>query len=427
MPPGRSSSVSSNSDGNGAGLLYLTVSKRFEFSASTRLERTDLSASANDAYFGAGRGGKYGTGNNFVASLIFHGPVDRKTGMLINVSTIKERFGRLIEQTYDHKFLNQDTPPFDTLPPTPENIARELLKASFPLFAGLPSTPVACHIEAPPERGATAFASGVMERDFWLQFSAARRTFSPHLSDAENTELFGIASSPMGHGHNYRLRITCRTAFHPTHGLLLPEDSARDALQGLRSLLDHKNLNDEVRELQGIPITTESLAKFCHLQVGKQLPVHRVRLYEMDNLFAEYRSDSRASLGVVTGFHAAHRLHSPLLDDTANRELYGKCNNPNGHGHWYQVETVVSGGLDPRTGTVARLDDLIQAQLTGIAPLVDRHLDTETTDFKNIPSTSENIIDLLWRRLEPLVKPRLERVRLWETTNNRFTLRRTIE
>ena len=61
-----------------------------------------------------------------------------------------------------------------------------------------------------PERSATVYASGVAEANHWLEFSAARQTMSPHLSAAESEALFGIASSPYGHGHHYRARLTFR-------------------------------------------------------------------------------------------------------------------------------------------------------------------------------------------------------------------------
>ncbi|MFZ1684674.1 MAG: 6-carboxytetrahydropterin synthase [Candidatus Zixiibacteriota bacterium] len=405
--------------------MYLTVSKRFEFSASLRLERADLSPFDNDAYFGSNRGGRYGTGFNVVVTLIFHGPVDPATGMLINVTTIKERFKSIVDGRYDHKFLNSDTPPFNQIPPTLENLAQQFLAEAIPLFSDQTGKPVACHIEAPPASGATAYATGEVERDCWVLFSAARRTFSPHVSDEENRALFGIASSPLGHGHNYRLRVTIGDSFDPARGLISACRVVRASLGAIRGKLDHKNLNLEVPELKGQPITTETLARFCFHQLSSSLPVRRVQLFEMDDLFAEYRADGRASLGAMTGFHAAHRLHSPLLDDRANLQTYGKCNNPSGHGHWYQVEGTVTSKIDERTGTVADLNVLLASMRAAIDPWSDRHLDLEIADFRDKPSTSENMVGILWNRLEATARPELSRLRLWETPNNRFTLRRT--
>jgi 6-pyruvoyltetrahydropterin/6-carboxytetrahydropterin synthase len=404
--------------------MYLTISKRFEFSASARLWRNDLSASENAAYFGPHRSGKYGTGHNYVASLVFSGTVDSRTGMLINVATIKERILEIIEKRFDHKFLNSDSPPFDAVPPTPENIAARLLREAQPLFAGETAKPIACHIEVPPATEATAYVDGRVERDFWIQFSAARRTCSPHLTDEENRALFGVSASPMGHGHNYRLRATIGGKFRPEHGLLVPEAEGIWAMESLRTLLDHKNLNDEVRELTGCPITTEYLSKFVLERLAARLPVSRVRLYEMDQFFAEYDTIGICSMGLASGFNASHRLHSPVLDDVQNRSVYGKCNNLAGHGHWYKVESTLSGQLDPRTGALEDLSEYSLILDEALKRWEGKHLDLETEDFRNRPSTSENIIQTLWPRLDDPLGGKLTRLRLWETANNRFTLRR---
>jgi 6-pyruvoyltetrahydropterin/6-carboxytetrahydropterin synthase len=404
--------------------MYLTISKRFEFSASARLRRADLSESENSAYFGPFRSGEYGTGYNYVAHIVFQGTVEARTGMLINVATIKERILDLLERRFDHKFLNADTPPFDKIPPTPENIALRLLREAQPLFAGESAKPIACHIEVPPDTGATAYADGRLERNFWTQFSAARRTYSPHLTDEENRALFGIASSPLGHGHNYRLRTIVIGNVLPEHGLIAPETAAKLALSRLQQLLDHKNLNAEVPELDGGPMTTECLARFAHEFLSRELPVDRVRLHENDQFFAGYSADQICSIGIRSGFNAAHRLHSPLLNDLQNRSIYGKCNNPAGHGHWYQVEATLSGELDPKTGVVANLAELQKVLADALAPWQGKHLDMETGDFTNRPSTSENIVQTLWGRLDSQRAERMSCLRLWETPNNRFTLRR---
>ncbi len=68
----------------------------------------------------------YGSGRNYIAYFVFTGPVDPATGMLINISEIKERAGKVLRDGFDHKFLNQDNPSFREVPPTAENVARQL-------------------------------------------------------------------------------------------------------------------------------------------------------------------------------------------------------------------------------------------------------------------------------------------------------------
>ena len=122
-------------------------------------------------------------------------------------------------------------------------------------------------------------------------------------------------------------------------------------------------------------------------------------------------------------FSASHRLHAPELSEEANRELYGKCNNPFGHGHNYLAEISVTGKADPHSGllvSVPALDALVERTVL-------RDLDHSDLNhaLAAVP-TSENVAAEIERRLSaawPTDFPRLAGVRLWETKRNRFELR----
>jgi len=182
--------------------MLLTVSKRLEFSASRSLHVAHWSDAENLRAFGSEANARYGSGRNYVAYFVFTGPVDPMTGMLINISEIKERAGEILRQRFDHKFLNEDNPSFRDMPPTAENVARQLCVDVAPLFSDVEAKLCACHLTESPQRSATYYASGVSEANYWFEFSAARRTMSPHLSAEENSRLFGRSTST--HGHNYR-------------------------------------------------------------------------------------------------------------------------------------------------------------------------------------------------------------------------------
>ena len=92
--------------------MLLTVSKRLEFSASRRLHVKDWNEQKNLAVFGPETNAQHGSGRNYVAYFVFTGPVDPARGMLINISEIKERAGRILRDRFDHKFLNEDTQRF---------------------------------------------------------------------------------------------------------------------------------------------------------------------------------------------------------------------------------------------------------------------------------------------------------------------------
>ncbi|KAL3865340.1 hypothetical protein ACJMK2_006938 [Sinanodonta woodiana] len=119
-------------------------------------------------------------------------------------------------------------------------------------------------------------------------------------------------------------------------------------------------------------------------------------------------------------FSTAHRLHSPGLSDEENKTLYGKCNNPNGHGHNYKVEVVLRGPVDPLTGMVINLVDLKNYMDTAIMSVLDhKNVDKDVPYFSSVVSTAENIAVFIWDRMvEQLPPGLLYEVKLYETDKN---------
>ena len=404
--------------------MLLTVSKRLEFSASRRLYMSRWSDAKNLAVFGPETNARHGTGRNYVAYFVFTGPVNPTTGMLINISEIKERAGKIVRERFDHRFLNADNPSFRDVPPTAENIARQLYVDIAPLFSDVDAKLAACHITESPERSATFYSNGAGEANYWFEFSAARKTMSPHLSEEENARLFGPAISI--HGHNHRARLTFRTEnFSGQQAPLVRYDVIDTCLRALHEELDHRYLNEEIVGLKNRPITTESLAEYIYERINVLAPLHRVRLHERDDFFAEAWKGNSIFLGLRMPFNAAHQLYAATLSDAENAKLYGKCNNPPGHGHRYLTETTLGGEYDRRSGTLYDFVAFRKAIQESLKPWQDRHLDSETEDFRDAPSTGENIVRALWPKIDNRLNQQLVRLRLWETANNRFTLRRT--
>ena len=402
--------------------MLLTVSKRLEFSASRRLNVAGWTDKENAAAFGPETSARYGSGRNYIAYFVFIGPVDPATGMLINISEIKERAGKVLRDGFDHKFLNQDNPSFRDVPPTAENVARQLYCDVSQLFSDGGAKLSVCHLSESPERSATYYFSGACEANYWFEFSAARKTMSPHLSQEENARLFGPATAP--HGHNYGCGLTFRAEQLDPKQPLVGYEEIDTCIRALRAELDHQYLN-EVIALKERPITTEGLAEYVYERVNSMMPLQRVRLHERADFFAEAWEDNTIFLGLQVPFYAAHRLHTATLSDAENTRLYGKCNNPTGHGHRYLTETTIGGEYDERSGTLYDFVALNDAIGESLKAWQDRHLDLETEDFRGASSTGENIVRALWPKIDNRVNHQLVRLRLWETTNNRFTLRRT--
>ena len=129
----------------------------------------------------------------------------------------------------------------------------------------------------------------------------------------------------------------------------------------------------------------------------------------------------KIELGRRYKFSAAHRLHSERLSEEENWRIYGKCNNPHGHGHNYVVEVRVSGNVDPATGMIANLADLdgfVEQEV--IDPFDHKFLNQEVPAFRERVPTTENLCKEIYQRLKPFPKAKLERVRVEETSNNAF-------
>ena len=120
-------------------------------------------------------------------------------------------------------------------------------------------------------------------------------------------------------------------------------------------------------------------------------------------------------------FAASHRLHSAQLSEEENCRVYGKCNNPYGHGHNYVVEVSVSGTVDPSTGMIVNLADLDRfVETEAIEAFDHKSLNEDVEAFRaNVPTT-ENLCKEIYQRLKHFPLAKLERVRIEETSNNAF-------
>ncbi|MDP8246263.1 MAG: 6-carboxytetrahydropterin synthase [Candidatus Hinthialibacter antarcticus] len=120
-------------------------------------------------------------------------------------------------------------------------------------------------------------------------------------------------------------------------------------------------------------------------------------------------------------FCAAHRLHSPHLSEDENRETYGACNNPHGHGHNYCFDVTVMGEVDPKTGMLINLDvldELIEREI--IVPVDHHNLNVDVEIMRGVIPTMENMLMVFWKQLEPHMPANvsLKQVALRESEKN---------
>ena len=131
----------------------------------------------------------------------------------------------------------------------------------------------------------------------------------------------------------------------------------------------------------------------------------------MSNKVAVYRKEH---------FNAAHRLHNPEWTEAANDAVFGLCNNPNYHGHNYDLIVKVTGVPDPETGYVMdlkKLSDLVKSEI--LDRFDHKNLNLDTVEFSKLNPTAENIAVVIYGLLRPKLDAALElKIRLYETERN---------
>ncbi len=119
-------------------------------------------------------------------------------------------------------------------------------------------------------------------------------------------------------------------------------------------------------------------------------------------------------------FNAAHRLHNDAFDEATNEKVFGKCNNPNFHGHNYELIVKITGVPDAQTGFVIDLKELSEIIRANVLARFDhKNLNLDVEEFKNLNPTAENIAVIIYKILRPLINSDFDlQVRLYETERN---------
>jgi 6-pyruvoyltetrahydropterin/6-carboxytetrahydropterin synthase len=230
------------------------------------------------------------------------------------------------------------------------------------------------------------------------------------------------------HGHNYVLTATIAGRIDPETDFVVDFRELDGLLKEVTLPLDHHRLDVEYHALAGREASAEALAVtlFAELapRVAAGIPnatLAGVRLAENDTLWADAGGGGDVELTRAYGFSAAHRLADPDRSEEDNRRIYGKCANPQPHGHDYRFEVTVRGPLDPKLSIVTDIGTLDAAveQLV-VGPFDHRYLNVEVEPFATVLPTAERIAERIWQLLAPRV-PKLARVVVYETPRSAFT------
>jgi 6-pyruvoyltetrahydropterin/6-carboxytetrahydropterin synthase len=257
-----------------------------------------------------------------------------------------------------------------------------------------------------------------------INFSATHLYRVAEWTEEENKQVFGLCSNINGHGHDYVLEIMVRGPLDETTGIVINITDIKQIVEELvNEELNGKFLNYEHPYFQQHIPTTENIVTYLWNQLDskfKGCELYKIKLYENQFLFSQRGRDSMIHLTRKYHFSAAHRLHSHLLTDSENKEIFGKCNNPHGHGHNYFLEVTVSGEPDTVTGMVMNLSELDQTVNQVVIDKFDhKHLNLDTEEFRDLNPTSDNLVVVVWNMLSPHL-PKLFKVGVWETDKNYF-------
>lgn len=270
------------------------------------------------------------------------------------------------------------------------------------------------------------------------QFCAAHNYWLASLSEEQNRSLFGKWADQRGHGHNYEVEMVVSGNIEPLTSMVVNiVDIDRVLKAQVTGLLDGRFLNVDVDFFRENAPTLENISRFCWERIEPHMPgqatLDAIRVWESPVLWATrtrsdgHRSDDSMNVSVTRSydFSASHRLHSAHLSDEENRALFGKCDNPNGHGHNYGVEVTVSGQPDPRSGMLVDLENLDRIVGEEVLTAFDhKHLNLDTPEFAQINPTSEMLTVVIWEKLArrlPVSGPvRLASVVVRETARNSF-------
>jgi 6-pyruvoyltetrahydropterin/6-carboxytetrahydropterin synthase len=274
---------------------YLT--RLTEFEASHRYWNPAFSDGENRRTFGKCVS-PYGHGHNYILKVTIGGPIDFRTGMVMNIKEL-DCILKEVSGEFDHKFVNLDHPAFLHTIPTTENLASYMRNSiEEKLRAELGSCRlVRVRLYEEPTLWAEIICgegTTMVTLTKTFGFSAAHRLHSAQLSDEENRSVFGKCNNQHGHGHNYELEVTVQGEIDPQTGMILDLGLLMQTVQNeVLDRFDHKHLNEDTEEFRSLNPTGENIVQIIWGLLRPQLGSHLVRLglWETPKTCFEYQGE----------------------------------------------------------------------------------------------------------------------------------------
>jgi 6-pyruvoyltetrahydropterin/6-carboxytetrahydropterin synthase len=255
-------------------------------------------------------------------------------------------------------------------------------------------------------------------------FSCGRQLLHPDWSTEQNHAVFGRDTLP--HGSDYVLDVFYSGPVDERDGMILNLTDMKPVIAEAVEPLDNAWLNEDIAHFHAHRPTAENIIDWLWRRLPPTLGggrLHRLTLAEGPRLCISKTSDTM-KITRKYEFAAAHRLHMPHESNERNAELYGKCNNPRGHGHNYGLEVTVAGQPDPESGAIMALSELDRIVEEEVFDRFDhKHLNEDCPEFTDIIPTSENLARVIFEKLQARIdndERRMARVGLHETQKNYF-------
>jgi 6-pyruvoyltetrahydropterin/6-carboxytetrahydropterin synthase len=250
-------------------------------------------------------------------------------------------------------------------------------------------------------------------------------------ASAPKDNTFAAWPAMRGLGRYYELDVRCAGEADPTTGYFM-NIKRIDAAVRDHALPELQRLILDPTPATQLPMgwLMQRLFELLQPALDDSVVCLELRLTPMYRLVIERGAMDRVTLRQQYEFSAAHRLHVPSMSEQANRELFGKCNNPAGHGHNYRVEVAVSVPIDARGDipAVEQLDAVVNEHV--IEMLDHKHLNKDVPQFGDLNPSVEHIAQVIWQMLAGPVagldvtsRTRLEAVSVWETEKTVCTYR----